>query len=193
MMVQAKQRVEARGPVNTCVGTIYKNAPMADGQVDPLTADGIHMVDVLRWIAGAEARSVTSCVSAYDDQAPNTYHALIRFENDATGILRTGWAAGGRLRTVEMHTRGMSAFLNADAEAVFVSSERSAGTSDPPRTEVVTTQEMSGSDEFHRYYGYYDESRHFMECIRTGRRPMTNLDDAVRSMALLDEIYHNSI
>jgi hypothetical protein len=53
---------------------------------------------------------------------------------------------------------------------------------------VLAGAELAGSDKPHLTYGFSDESRHFIDCIKTGVQPMTCLDDAVKSRALVDRI-----
>jgi predicted dehydrogenase len=40
--------------------------------------------------------------------------------------------------------------------------------------------------------GFEQESRHFVDCIRDGRQPDTNLADALQTMRLCDAIRRNS-
>jgi hypothetical protein len=50
----------------------------------------------------------------------------------------------------------------------------------------TTGLEIAGSDAFYRYYGYYQEDRHFLDCVRAGVQPETNIADATESMRLVD-------
>jgi len=56
------------------------------------------------------------------------------------------------------------------------------------RPRVLKGAELVGSDQTHRTYGFFDESRHFIDCIKAGRQPMTNLDDSVKTRMLVDRI-----
>ena len=187
MLVQAKKAVERKGPMNACVATFYKDGKAAGYDcyaMDILSCDTIHAVDSLRWMAGSEAKSVASCVATYDDVAPNSYYTLVRFENGVTGVLLANWATGGRVHTFEMHTRGASAFLNPSTEGVLNINGK---------TKVVTTQEAAGSDQNRKYYGFYGEDHHFIDCIKKKKQPVCNFDDAAKTMALVEAIYQNSI
>ena len=187
MLVQAKKAVERKGRINACVATFYKDGQAAgyyNCAMDILSCDTIHAVDSLRWMAGSEPKSVASCVATYDDVAPNSYYTVIRFENDATGVLLANWATGGRAHTFEMHTRGASAFLNPNTEGILTIGGK---------TKVVTTQEASGSNQNRKFYGFYWEDRHFIDCIKKKKQPVCNFDDAAKTMALVDAIYQNSI
>jgi predicted dehydrogenase len=52
---------------------------------------------------------------------------------------------------------------------------------------------MAGSDAFFKYYGYYQEDRHFVDCVRSGRQPETSIADAVSSMRLAEMFLTNPL
>jgi len=135
-------------------------------------------------MTGSEARAVASCLASYDDVAPNCFHSLVRFQNGAVGVLLAHWATADRVHTFEMHTRGASAFLNPNSEGRVTVGDH---------TTVLNAQEVAGSPELHKYYGYFQENRHFIDCIKAGSDPQTNFDDAARTMKLVEDIYHSSI
>jgi virulence factor len=185
LMREARRRVEERGPLVQVVATFYKNhppdAPYYDGAVDVLTSDTIHAVDTLRWIGG-EPLHVASVVDTTPDASyENVYGALARFENGAVGQLLAHWAVGARRHTFEMHTRGLSAFVDPDDRARLYAD----GSTMP---EEIDSRACAGSDEFRVYYGFAAENRHFLECVRDGREPEASLRDAVKTMALLDRL-----
>jgi predicted dehydrogenase len=91
---------------------------------------------------------------------------------------------GARVHTWELHAAGGSAFVDGDLEARVTT---------PDGTETRTTQEASGSDSTHHYYGFYGESRHFIDCIQEDRTPTSHLGDAVKTMELVEAIYACSI
>ena len=37
--------------------------------------------------------------------------------------------------------------------------------------------------------GFWHENRHFIDCVKEGRQPLTNFADAAKSMELVDRIY----
>ena len=41
-------------------------------------------------------------------------------------------------------------------------------------------------------YGYTDENRHFVECFRTGRRPMETFEDGLEVVRLLMALYRSA-
>jgi predicted dehydrogenase len=85
-----------------------------------------------------------------------------------------------------MHAKGISAFVNPNESAVVYSDNKEEGL-------IITTKEAAKSDEFAKYYGYYDENRHFIDCVKEGKQPETSFLDAVKTMELVDAIYHSRI
>ena len=57
----------------------------------------------------------------------------------------------------------------------------------------ITPEEAAGSDASHRAYGFYGESRHFVDCIQQNQQPLTCFADAVKTMELVTAIYQNRI
>ena len=53
--------------------------------------------------------------------------------------------------------------------------------------------ELAGSNEFYKYYGFYQEDRHFLDCVRTRSEPETSIADAVKSMRLAEMFISNTL
>ncbi|RLI36191.1 gfo/Idh/MocA family oxidoreductase [Candidatus Bathyarchaeota archaeon] len=192
LMRLVKAMVEEKGRINQCVSAFYKNLypeepPYYRGAVDVLTSDVIHAVDTLRWMGGGEVRRVCSSVRSLFTEYPNSFNALVEFDGGVVGFLMSNWAAGSRIHTFEMHSKNASAFVNPDDKAIIYMDNK-------PEPRVVSTFEAAGgSKEFYKYYGFYDENRHFIECILKDEEPETCFSDAVKTMELVDQIYRNSI
>jgi len=189
LMRKARELVEGRGPINQCLSAFYKNVqseepPYYRGAVDALTSDIIHAVDALRWMGG-EVREVRSSVRKLFADYWNSFNALVTFQSGAVGFLMSNWTAGSRMHTFEMHSKGISALVNPDDRALIFSDNKSDAT-------VISTFEAAGSRDFHVYYGFYDENRHFVNCILRDKEPETSFEDAARTMELVDMIYSNA-
>ncbi|MGQ9515379.1 MAG: Gfo/Idh/MocA family protein [Thermoproteota archaeon] len=190
LMRMVKEIVEERGTIIQCMATFYKNIierdpPYYQGAVDILTSDGIHAVDTLRWMGGEPEKVVSDVAKRYVSY-DNSFNALIKFENGCTGFLLTNWAVGKRVHTFEMHSKGISAFINPNESAIIYSDNNEEG-------RIITTKEAAGSDQFAKYYGYFAENRHFIDCVKEGKQPDTNFNNAVKTMELVDAIYHSRI
>ena len=57
----------------------------------------------------------------------------------------------------------------------------------------TTFSEFAGSDEAFMNQGFLEENRAFIDAIKSGKQLHNNLQDAVKSMDLVDKIYANSI
>ena len=54
-------------------------------------------------------------------------------------------------------------------------------------------KELAGSDKFYRYYGFYQEDMHFLDCVRSGETPETCIADAAKTFDLVDMLESNLI
>ncbi|MEA3346017.1 MAG: Gfo/Idh/MocA family oxidoreductase [Chloroflexota bacterium] len=197
LLVECRRRVEERGPIIQAVATFYKHMvdqpQYYDGAVDFLTSDVIHCVDTLRWLGG-EVERVVSDVSWHYADYPSGFNALLKFtcpdrqarEGGATAHLLSSYEVGKRVHTFELHARGISAFVDPDSGARIYADGGAV-------EEVLDTREVAGSDEFRVYYGFTAEDRHFIDCVRGGTLPQTHLGDAVKTMELVDRIYHGQM
>ncbi len=189
LITECRRRVDARGGVIQAVATFYKCHPVGrayyNGAIDILSCDAVHAVDMLRWMGGEPAQ-VSAHVSRRRNPFDDAWNALIAFENGSTGTLLTNWCVGARTHSFEMHGEGISAFINPDESAVIYED----GAAEPVQ---ITTQQAAGSEERHRYYGFYDENLEFVKCIQSGAVPSSSLEDAALTMRLVNEIYANPI
>jgi predicted dehydrogenase len=200
LLREARRVVEERGPILQAMATFYKNGvgqqPTHGGEIDLLTFDVIHAVDTLRWLGG-EVREVVSDIRRAHADYDNSFNALLRFENGALGTLSALWVAGARVHTFEIHAKGISAFVDPNNEARILADQTAVyagGGRDGLATAHALTlkaDEVAGSTDFSKTYGYFAEDQHFIECVTTGRQPDTNFADAVKSVELLERIRRN--
>ena len=189
LMQRVRDMQRQAGEINLAVSVFYKDQPDAlyyDGAIDVLHCDAIHAVDALRWMGG-DAYAVTSHVASSASNLLNRWLALVEFECGASGVLLTNWASGTRVHTFEMHAPGFAAYVNPDPGGQALVHRQGH---DVLR---VGAEEAAGSDERHKVYGFYGESRHFIDCIKDGVQPETCFDDAARTMELADEILARSL
>ena len=189
LLQQVKTMVEKRGPIIQCMSTFHKNTPGAlyyDGVIDVLTCDAVHAVDALRWLGGGEVKAVASDINSFYSERENSFNAIVKFTSGASGYLSTNWAVGGRIHIFEMHAREISAYINPDAGGRAVIHT-------PEGTTEITPEAAANSDATHRAYGFYGESRHFVDSIQEDRQPITCFADAIKTMELVSAIYRNRI
>jgi predicted dehydrogenase len=188
ILVEAKRRAEEHGPILQCLARFVKSGGVNryyDGAIDILTCDAIHAVDLLRWMGG-EVSKISSTVSNFNAETENAFNALVEFESGSVGMLLTNWVTGRRIYSAEMHSFNFSAFAEPDDKAVFYQDGDTKG-------EELLSSEVAGSSEQHRFVGFYDESRHFIESIQNGTLPQTHFGDAVKTMELVERIYRSKM
>ncbi|MCM8771731.1 MAG: Gfo/Idh/MocA family oxidoreductase [Candidatus Omnitrophica bacterium] len=189
LIKKVREIVEKNGPIIQIVSTFYKNMfpnfLYYNGAVDILTCDAIHSVDIMRWFCG-EVKNVRSIVKSYFSNTPNAFNAIMEFESGATGILLTNWTVGKRIHTFEIHSKCISAFVNPNEKALIFRDNKE-------EAEILSTQEIAQSNEFHKFYGYFFENRHFIDCLKENKEPECNFSDAVKTMELIEKIYKNNI
>jgi len=183
-------KVLEKGPVHQVVASFYKNVQPQDthpyyrGAIDILRSDAIHALDALRYYCGlADVTAVCSEVRTLDSWYAVTFNALIRFENDAVGVLLANWRTGKRMLKFEFHACGASAYVDADGDgAVWTDNGSTPDFSGD-------YEDVAGSSEFFVAQGFLAENRAFIDAVRAGKSPHNSIGDAVRTMQLADRIY----
>ena len=188
---KGKRICEKAGPVHSAVSTFYKHSsgskPYYRGAIDILTSDAIHAVDTLRYLCGGEVVSVASDVRRLDADVINIHLALVTFSTGATGVLLTNWMTGRRLFSVEIHSPGVSVFGDPEEGGKVYADNKT----EP--VEVLDPQALAKSQETHVAFGAYDTNLHFVKCMQKGKQPETCLDDAVKTMELVDAVCRSQI
>ena len=189
LLVRARELVEEDGPVDHFVVTFCKHAgpaarPYYDGAIDVLMCDAIHAVDMLRFLGG-EAEAVAAVTRISHGDQDEKYVALVRFRGGRTGFLNCCWNSGRRMLSAELHGGGSCAFLEIENEMRFY---RAGG-----EALVMTAAEVARSDSMHRTRGYFQENRHFIDCVKSGRSPENDLADSFKTMVLAERICSQSI
>jgi predicted dehydrogenase len=192
--------------VNQVIGRFMKcgEAAFDKGGVSAFESDTIHAVDLVRAVADSAPVSAATVVGQYGDVVENAWNSVVRFENGVTGVVQANYRTGGRTHTFEVHGAGASAFINvgfggADCDAKVMLQEGKAGYSlaatgaGARNLMELDGKQMAGSDQFYRYYGFYDEDRHFLECVREGRAPETSIADAVKTFEMIELMRSNVI
>jgi predicted dehydrogenase len=194
---RVKQLLQEHTTINQVEGCFFKftSAAFDHGGVPALESDVIHAVDLVRWIAGGRAVSAATVAGSSDEPVQNRWTSVLRFDNGVTGIIKGNYRTGGRVHRFEIHGAGLSAYIDlgfgtAACEAVLLSHKGKVRYSLAARgeegreVERIDGIELAGGDAFHRYYGFYFEDRHFIDCVKTGAEPETSIRDAVESMKL---------
>lgn len=178
VFIQAKAKVLEAGPPNLAVAEFHKNMLRTGPYygMSVLRTDIIHVVDALRDLLGDPVE-----IFAYADRCyanwVNNYNALIRFKSGAVGYLTGNRSAGSRYERFEFHSPGVSAYIRAPEIAEIYYDGRG-------EPKILRPQ----NPDPRKSYGYWTEDLHFIDCVRRKQPPITNLEDAVLTMALVDAI-----
>ena len=183
--VECLGRVRQRGAVYQVLVTFLKwiEEGAYYGGSDLLHGDVIHIVDTMRWMAGAEAADVYSDMKAHGTSIATAHNAFVRFSNGVIGLLQSNHRVGGRQLRMEIHGDGVSCVIAPEEGAVIYEQGE--------EPEHLDAAELAGGPETFRI-GFLQESRHFVDCIKAGQQPYTNLADALKTMKLCDAIMRNS-
>jgi predicted dehydrogenase len=186
-------------PITQVEGCFLKNGTVSffEGSVSAFVSDTIHAVDMMRWIAGGTPVKAATIQAQYYDDMPNAWNSIVKFDNGVTGILKANYKTGGRIHTFEIHGPGASAFINlgfgemrATAEILVHSGKplySAAAQGVPDQKHIVLDGlELAGSDQFYKYYGFYQEDEAFLECVRTRKQPLADISEGVKSIQLVE-------
>jgi virulence factor len=202
-MTELKARVEARGPIHSVSvanlkSTSLLSRPASSGVLDPLTLDGMHAVDNLRWLCGGEVDNLSSHVRIRYQPGPgaNVIMAEVEFSSGAVGQLHYSLVTGGHplgegatapgIFRAEIHGQNISAVVDAERLSYIVADSQEPEVFESNRFGLA----LGGRPE--HWLGFWHESRHFVDCIQRGEQPSSNFADAVKTVDLTRQIYEAS-
>jgi predicted dehydrogenase len=198
-VLAVRRMVQERGGAVHCGATYNKpvtriGTPAMTGIApDPIICDAIHHVDLLRWLAGRSEGEAANPVEVYaevadgDRPGAHRHNAVVRFDTGAIGAMMSHYGVGYRIQRADVHAEDFSAYLDLTAA---------------PRCEIYTAQTGETDEHYAVKAGLYEqpldldavggpgfnETRHFVRCIREDRIPWSHLDDAVTTMRLCEAI-----
>jgi predicted dehydrogenase len=191
-----RSRVEERGPIDFVDISFLKStadlsipAGFYDGAIDPLTSDGIHAVDTLRWLCEGEVEDVHVQIRqrGVAGPIPNAYSALVSFSSGAVGAVHYNLVTGRRIFRTEFSARNVTAYVDADRESWLVADDGEPEVT--PSMEFGRAAAGPGREiEPRHWLGFWHEHRHFIDCLVSGVQPSSNFGDAVKSMELVARI-----
>jgi virulence factor len=189
-MSELRRRVEAHGPIHTArVDFLKRNLDgyaEYQGIMDYLNSDGIHAVDCLRHLCGGDPVRVLSTVRPLFQPVPltNSAMAIVEFSSGAVGQVHFSYGTGRRIFRAEIHGRGVTAYVDADRESYIVGED---GSEEPQVFRSSSFGEALGGLPVH-WLGFWHAHRHFVDCLKEGRQPVSHFGDAVKTRELIDLI-----
>ena len=145
--------------------------------------NAIHITDLMRFFGG-EVQDVHA-ISKYTDPDYETFTtALLHFENGAAGMLIADRSSGQWEETIEIHGGNRSVLIKMpDSITVVDSQER--------HTTEMTPLAMGWAKSEDKL-GFTNAIRHFIDCLKENRIPMTHAADAFKTHVLLDRILRSA-
>ena len=155
-----------------------------------LICDSIHHIDLVRWLTGDTMETSGVAVEVHAEtyrSSPSRerHNAVITFANGARAVLMSHFGVGMRVQRAELHAEDFSAYMDltkmSPAEEAHQSSTFQVYADGSERESPLDLDAEGGV--------YFNETRHFAECILNGRRPWSTLEDALATMKLAEAIY----
>jgi len=186
-------KVKAKDPLHRLRVSYHKWLPPSDvhpyyrGVIDILRCDAIHAVDAARFYAGlSEVKEVRSVVRKVGTLYENCFQALVLFENGITAGIDADWASGRRFFKFEFHAPGACAYVDIDGQGAVWEENKEVPVFESTFDTVVNSEEIIDQG------GFLAENQAFIDAVRTGRPPHNCLEDAVKTMQLIDTIYRKA-
>ncbi len=175
-ILAVRKMVLDRGGAVHCAATYNKPiSSMVDNWGKSLLInDAIHHVDLLRWFAG-DAVEIYSESYLGDADHKQRHNAIIRFANGCRGVMMSHYAVGFRIQRAEVHAENFSAYL--DLTRTFKCELYEDG---KPYEKPLDLDAVGGSD--------FNETHHFIQCIKENKQPWSNVEDVVKTMELSEAI-----
>ena len=186
-VTQAKRIIEERGKILYCMAAFHKHGEW-ESCWDSLTNDVIHVLDLLRWMGGdvKKVHSVAGQLYSNIERHLNFYTATLEFERGGVGILSSNRTSGGRALYFEMHGKGISAYGNIPGIRGIDHYMVLKDNQPYQEAEIVMNEQIIGSDAPQTHIdGSFQMNRHFIDCIKENKQPLTNFGDAVKTMELV--------
>ena len=202
---EVKRAFDAITHVTQVEGCFYKYGTGAfdRGGLPAFDSDTIHAVDLVRWMADATPVEAYTLTASHEEPVINAWNSVSRFDNGTIGIIKANYRTGGRVHRFEIHGPGASAYINlgmggAQCEALLLKHaggqqySLSAGAAGGDSDAYFDGAALAGSDQFYKFYGFYFEDRHFIDCVKSRTLPETCIQDAVKSFRYVDLIVSNA-
>lgn len=166
--------------------------------------DIVHALDLLRYTAGSEPKDAATVVQRFNSPVDNAWSSIVRFENGITGTLRANYRSAARFHDLEIHGPNASAYINLGFgdtkcsaqihynEGGSMYSAASAGVRES-NVEYLDAVELAGSEKYSHYYGYKAENVDFVNCILNGTKPLCTIEDAAKSMDMVELLLEKRI
>jgi predicted dehydrogenase len=188
-MLLASARVKWYRPPDYYSASRWRGTWALDGG-GALMNQGIHTVDVLRWLLGP-VLSVTAATGTllHAIEVEDTAVATLRFANGALATLEAATSAyPGFPRRIELTGAAGTLVVEGDTLTTLpVREAADAGLAPPPARTASDASPVVADATAHRRV-----VADFIEAIRTGRKPACDGDEGRHSVAIVEAIYESA-
>lgn len=145
--------------------------------------NAVHIVDLMRFFGG-EVRDVHA-ISKYTDPDYETFTtAMLHFENGASGMLIADRSSGQWEENIEIHGGNHTVQIKMPDSVTIVDGKAM-------HTTEMTPMAMGWARSEDKL-GFSYAIRHFVDCLKEDKTPLTNAQDAFKTHVLLDRILRSA-
>jgi predicted dehydrogenase len=183
LLVKMRQECLHHGAITHASCEFFKCAPAPmHGAVDHMLDDCVHAIDTVRWMCGGEVTEVVSSCRRAGTPDINWIHAVLQFDNGATGVLTNSWASGRRVFRVQMHAPGVACDVELENKATLYRDGDTTGVE-------YDTRQVAGGDELYVFGGFQAKNREFIDSLKTGRHLTSSpFSDCLKTMRVAHAI-----
>jgi predicted dehydrogenase len=158
-------------------GTWFASKERLGGGV--LFSHGCHYIDILLWLLGEPIQAVGLGTRLGTEwmEGEGTHHSLLKFAGGALAHLETSWGMKYKSRPALLHIHTPEACLIQTGNKLEVITAAGKQVLYEPEQPAASNRRALG------------EIEHFLECVQTGKRPLTDGNEGLRSLRTIWAIY----
>ena len=178
------------GTFNKCMVDYPKSSLEGGHGQTTLWDDVCHVVDLVRFLAGlSEVVEVTSYQDVHGSAnrlnkggGRNCYTSMIRFANKCVGTVFGNRSSGGRVLRSELHAVGLGCYMQIPEQIDIYR--------DNNPMQTIRGYELTNSsiNDQPAYEGILALHQHFIDCIKNGQVPSSDLRDVIKTVKLVDQL-----
>lgn len=180
---EAMRLVGERGPATLAIGEFHKPGEPDKDNMDAMWSDVCHVTDLVRYMIGSEVAEVTAYQDCLENGAKNCFNGLIRFANHAIGIVTGSRCSGSRILRSELHGIGVGCYMMHMPKQIEICDGSK-------EQRIIPGHELSGTDpdDEPSYEGILAMHQHFVDCIKNGETPCSDIRDVIQTSHLVDQL-----
>jgi len=179
---EAMRLVREKGPATLAMGEFHKPGDPDKDNMASLWNDVCHVTDLVRYMIGSDVVEVTAYQDAQENGAKNVFNGLVRFANHAIGIVSGNRCSGGRVLRSELHGRGVGCYMMHMPKQIEICDDKGH--------RIIPGYELTGTDpdDVPAYEGVLAMHQHFVDCIRNGEIPCSDIRDVIKTSQLVEQL-----